>query len=300
MLNEKEFYGYVQEHILEYVREPAGKVVKVQRICKNNQVFMAGMSIGDGKESLQPVLYLEPYYQQYKDGNRFSEILARISADYEECSLGFALEEERIKDYDFIRDKLFFRLVHFDKNREILEFCPYDRIEDLAVTYRWIAYRNEDGMASAMIRRKDLEMWGVSEEQIKQDARANTEKMFPSSIKKIENVIPIEIETGNLPIFVLSNGDYMNGASAMVYDKVLYDFASTMGENLYILPSSIHEVILLLERDAGDIRELSYMVKETNRTVVDPEEVLSDHVYYYDRREDKIRIADDAGWTDKM
>ena len=57
---------------------------------------------------------------------------------------------------------------------------------------------------------------------------------------------------------------------------------------------------MLLERDAGDIRELSYMVKETNRTVVDPEEVLSDHVYYYDRREDKIRIADDAGWTDKM
>ena len=220
--------------------------------------------------------------------------------DYEECSLGFGLEEEQIRDYDFIRGKLFFRLVHFDKNREILKFCPYDRIEDLALTYRWIAYRNEDGMASAMIRKRDLEMWGVSEEQMKRDARENTEKMFPPAIKKIENVIPIEIETGNIPIFVLSNGDYMNGASAMMYDKVLYDFASTMGENLYILPSSIHEVILLLERDAGDVRELCYMVKETNRTAVDPEEVLSDHVYYYDRQEDKIHIADDAGWTDMM
>ena len=77
----------------------------------------------------------------------------------------------------------------------------------------------------------------------------------------------------------------------MFYQGILQEFAERMKENLYILPSSIHEVILLRESDAGDVRELSYMVKETNRAVVDPEEILSDSIYYYDRIRNKITIA---------
>lgn len=77
----------------------------------------------------------------------------------------------------------------------------------------------------------------------------------------------------------------------MIYKGILKDFADHMESNLYILPSSIHEVILLLEEDTDDVNDLFRMVEETNRTVVDQEEVLSDSVYYYDREKDKITIA---------
>ena len=87
-------------------------------------------------------------------------------------------------------------------------------------------------------------------------------------------------------------GDYMNGASVMLYKDPLRDFANYMGHDLYILPSSIHEVILLLDDEyVQSSEELREMVRETNRIVVDREEILSDHVYYYDREKDEIRIA---------
>lgn len=291
MLNEKEFYCYVEHHILEYIKEPEDKEVSVQRVCKNNQVFMTGLSIGTKEVHFRPVLYLEPYYHKYFRGSILSDLLSEIAASYEEYQVEFPLKEEKIRDYKFIKKQLFFRIVNYEKNKEQLQICPYDRMEDLAVTYRWSAYHRHDGMASAIVREQDLKMWGITKEKLRTDAFKNAEKIFPPVIKRIENVIPVHVEEGDIPIFVLSNNDYMNGASAMFYQGILQEFAERMKENLYILPSSIHEVILLRESDAGDVRELSYMVKETNRAVVDPEEILSDSVYYYDRIRNKITIA---------
>ena len=105
--------------------------------------------------------------------------------------------------------------------------------------------------------------------------------------KTLSDIIEEEI-----PLFVMSNGDYMNGASVILYKDVLRDFAKYMEYDLYILPSSIHEVIILLDNEyAKAPEELARMVRETNRIVVDREEILSDHVYYYDREKDEIRIA---------
>ena len=84
----------------------------------------------------------------------------------------------------------------------------------------------------------------------------------------------------------------MYGASVMLFKDPLRDFANYMGHDLYILPSSIHEVILLLDDEyVQSSEELREMVRETNRMVVDQEEVLSDHIYNYDREKDEIRIA---------
>lgn len=291
MLNEKEFYNYVGKNILDYMEGDEDREVRVQRVKKNNQVSMMGLSVGKPGEHLLPILYLEPFYRNYLSGWELSEILLEIGRIYEKQRIGFTLEEERIRDYQFIKGNIFFRLINYEKNQEQLKECPYERFHDLAITYRWAAYRSRDGMASAIIRNKDLAMWGISREQMMEDARENTRRIFPPVIRKIESVIPVKVEECDIPIFVLSNGDYMNGASAILYQEVLREFAQRMESNLYILPSSIHEVILLRENDAKDTEELAYMVRETNRTVVDREEILSDHVYYYDLMKDEIRIA---------
>jgi hypothetical protein len=291
MLTEKEFYCYVEHHILEYVSAPEHKQVRVQKVYKNNQVRMTGLSIGTKEEHLQPVLYLESYYQRYLYGEELKHLMGEIGAAYEEYQMDFSLNENQIKSYDYIRKNLFVRLVNYRKNRGMLEYCPYDRLEDLAVTYRWTAYRNHCGMASAVVKKSDLPVWGVSEEKMKKDALENAQKIFPPSIKRIQNVIPVHVEEGSLPIYVLSNKDYMNGASAILYQKVMKDFSDAMESNLYILPSSIHEVILLLEKDISDVKGLFEMVAETNRAMVGQEEILSDNVYYYDRDTCQITIA---------
>ena len=200
--------------------------------------------------------------------------IARI---YRGHQVGFYLDEDKVSDYEHIKKNLFYRVVNYEKNKEMLKYTPYERFLDLAVTYRWAAYRNHDGMASALVRNKELLLWGVTKEQMMKDAKS---------------VIPVKITDMEIPLFVLSNGDYMNGASVMLYKDPLRDFANYMGHDLYILPSSIHEVILLLDDEyVQSSEELREMVRETNRMVVDQEEVLSDHIYHYDREKDEIRIA---------
>ena len=292
MLEEKEFCLYVESHILNYLPEMEGKKAIVQKVKKNNQISMMGLSIGEQKNYLLPVLYLEPFYRNYLGGQPLDETMQEIARVYKGHQIGFYLDEDKISDYEHIKKNLFYRIVNYEKNKEVLKYAPHERFLDLAVTYRWAAYRNHDGMASAMVRNKELLMWGVSKDQMMRDAKENTEKIFPPVMRKVQSVLPIRIIEGEIPLFVMSNGDYMNGASVILYKDVLRDFAKYMECDLYILPSSIHEVIILLDDEyAKSPEELAMMVKETNRMVVDREEILSDHVYYYDRQKDEIRIA---------
>ena len=292
MLNEKEFYQYVEANILNYLPEMEGKKVMVQRVKRNNQISMMGLSIGETKNYLVPVLYLEIFYRNYLRGQELSDTMKDIARIYRGHQVGFYLDEDKVSDYEYIKKNLFYRVINYEKNKELLKYTPHERFLDLAVTYRWAAYRNHDGMASALVRNKELLMWGISKDQMMKDARENTEKIFPPVMRKIQSVLPIHIIEEEIPLFVMSNGDYMNGASVILYKDVLRDFAKYMEYDLYILPSSIHEVIILLDNEyAKAPEELARMVRETNRIVVDREEILSDHVYYYDREKDEIRIA---------
>lgn len=292
MLKEKEFYLYVEKNILNYLPELEGQKVIVQRVKKNNQISMMGLSIGEKKDYLLPVLYLDPFYTMYLRGYSLDKIMKKIATTYQGHQIGFYLDEDKIADYEYIKKNLFYRIINYEKNKELLKYAPHERFLDLAVTYRWAAYRNHDGMASAMVRNKELLMWGVSKDQMMKDARENTEKIFPPVMRKIQSVLPIQIIEEEIPLFVMSNGDYMNGASVILYKDILKDFADGMERDLYILPSSIHEVILLLDDEyARSPEELARMVRQTNHMVVEREEVLSDHVYHYNREKDEIRIA---------
>ena len=215
----------------------------VQRVKRNNQISMMGLSIGETKNYLVPVLYLEIFYRNYLRGQELSDTM-KISPEFiEDIQVGFIWMRISFR-YEHIKKNLFYRVVNYEKNKEMLKYTPYERFLDLAVTYRWAAYRNHDGMASALVRNKELLLWGVTKEQMMKDAKENTEKIFPPVMRKIQSVIPVKITDMEIPLFVLSNGDYMNGASVMLYKDPLRDFANYMGHDLYILPSSIHEVIL--------------------------------------------------------
>lgn len=295
MFSNKEFYNYVKCNIADFFTNSADKKITISEILKNNQTTMTGLIIRSEEQKLSPILYLETYYQQYCEGKSLEELIVEIVNDYESLQVNFDINLDQLSDYKKIRSSLFVCLVNYERNKEKLKNCPYERIEDLAITYRWIASQDKNGIASALVRNEDIKKWRVSKEQIKKDAMENTPKILPLVIQNLQDVIGLSNNEGNLMIFILTNTHFTNGASVILYDKVLKNFADKMNTNLYILPSSIHEVLLILERDIKNYREgmegLVEIVKTVNQTSVAPEEILSDNIYYYDREKDSIRIA---------
>lgn len=190
MLNSQEFLDYVEEHILEYVSDPEEKKATIRQITKNNNISLHGLCIGKAKETCQPIIYVDSFFTEYQNGADLGELLCRMGALYEESGSDCPIESDLYRDYSYMKGHLFFRLVNYEKNKKLLEDCPYERVEDLAVTFRWFAHHDRDGMASALIRSQDLKLWGITREQLIRDAKENTEKAFPALLRPMEQIFP--------------------------------------------------------------------------------------------------------------
>lgn len=101
----------------------------------------------------------------------------------------------------------------------------------------------------------------------------------------------LDMEEEKTPMYVLSNTDRINGAACMLYTQLLENFSKKIDDNLYILPSSVHEIIIVPAARAGKTSELKEMVEEINATQVEEEEVLSDSVYFFNRSTKMLELA---------
>lgn len=202
-------------------------------------------------------------------------------------------ESTGILNYEKIRPKIFYRIISAKGNEDLLNRCPHIPFFDMAITYRWLFHESDAGITSALIEKKHLEIWGVEEQEIAEAAVANTEKMFPLQKKKILEMIQGWIEIGgpDLPLYVVTNCIGINGASVLFYKNALYCIGEELGQDFYILPSSIHEVLVIGKAEVSSAADLYEMVWEANRTVVSEQEFLSNQVFYYDREKQEIKLA---------
>ena len=92
-------------------------------------------------------------------------------------------------------------------------------------------------------------------------------------------------------MYILTNTEKLHGAACILYQQLLEEFAKKVNDNLYILPSSVHEIIMIPASFAGKASELRQMVEEINATQVEEEEVLSDSVYFFNRLTRKLEMA---------
>ncbi|MDD3185825.1 MAG: DUF5688 family protein [Anaerostipes sp.] len=296
MLDQKEFFKYVEKHIPEYMTDKEESKLMLKEITKNNQVILHGLALKE-ERTCSPILYLEPFFEEYHKGLDIGEILCRIGHIFEEqLKMDYIqLPMEYYNDFEKAKEHIFFRVVNLEKNQELLEDCPIETIEDLAITYRLMMTRDDEGMTSGLIRNRDLEQWGITKEELFLLGRENTKRSFPGVIISMNEMLldsyGIEVESPSM-LYVATNESKLNGASVIAYDDFLYEFAQKEKENLYVLPSSIHEVLLLKESDAIEQVELREMIQETNKNIVDAEEVLSDSLYYYDREDDTLSICE--------
>ena len=169
--------------------------------------------------------------------------------------------------------------------------CPYIRFHDLAITFRWLAYQDSIGISTALISNREMNRWNVTKEQLYQDASVNTPRIFPGKIKKLQEMVEdygFPIAKGYFELYVLTNQQGINGATCILYDKLLEQFAREINRSFYLLPSSIHEMMICLEDNTITEKMLLALVKDANHMVVTMGEVLSDSIYYYNIRTGRL------------
>lgn len=214
-----------------------------------------------------------------------------------------AISVEQLIDYESMREKLTIEVISAEKNADLLEKIPHERIEDLAVVYRFILDSNEEGRTSILATNDIIDRMGISQEQLKADALENAPEIRPAVIKGMGEVMremmePELLEMLGIPaeedelMYVATVPDRNSGAGVLAYQDFMDQAAEKLGGDFFILPSSIHEILLLPDDGNMAVDDLRNMVIEVNATQVSPEERLTDNVYHYDAKDHIFELAE--------
>lgn len=260
-------------------------------VTKNNGGSREGIVVRKKEERVTHSIYLERYYKKYIKNMELETIAVEFIQAYRQAAQNNLPEAEMLEDFDKIRDNIFFRLVNYQKNEIILSDIPFLPFLDLTITFHCLVQNKMDYISSLRITNHHLELWGINIKKLTEIAKDNTPRIFPASIRTMEEIFrgfSLATEEDVNPMYVVSNNTGINGASCLLYKDVISVLAGELNSNLFILPSSIHEIIVM--KDDGFIgkEELAQMVKEVNLTQVAEEDFLSDSVYYYSADEQRI------------
>ena len=234
------------------------------------------------------------------------EILQDVMKTYEEALQNINLDSlSGIEDWEQVKGRLAFRLLSKERNKETLENYVYKEFLDLAAIVTVCVEIDEHGVKAIRVTRDLAERWNVSEEKILQAAEANTESLFPVRMDSILDTLcrvadisrddlskEVLAEEDSPQIMVLTNYLGVNGATVLLYDSLLQQVYEKLGGKFIILPSSIHEVIVMPSASAPPAADSQKMVEQINRSAVKEEEILSDSVYLYDG--EKVILACDS------
>lgn len=280
-----------------------GCTLETQVTKKNNGVLLHGIRIMEPESNIAPVIYMDGYFKDYQDGRLLDEIVMAVVENYKKNCLISGFDTMSIMDYERVKERLCFKVVNTELNRELLCDVPHVPFCDLSVVFYVLLDSFPEQGASIMVNNKFMAGWGVDTDALFEKAMYNTPRLLQGKVMPMRNIIEsilddredkvedILPDTESDSMYVATNGRQSNGASVFLYDSLLSGFADRIGRDFYIIPSSIHELIFLpdnLEMEPEDIRG---MISEVNSTCVEPEEVLSNNVYRYRRETGLVEIA---------
>lgn len=305
MMDFEEFKHSVMENIRNFLPEMYGGAgIALQEVTKNNDQRFTGLLIQTENSNVAPCIYLDQYYAQYQEGRDMDDILQAITDVRTANEAMDHFDADRIMDFEQARDKIICRLVNAETNGEYLSDKPHMQMDDLAVVYAVSLGILEGGRMSAAITDNIMESYGITAEELHEAALQNLsesaiefksmrdvmiEMMFPEGLSENDPraaMLPPEESMPN--IYVLTNADKVDGAAAVLDEKTMEGIAEKLGGDYVVIPSSIHEVLILPADTGMDRREIERMIQEVNDGAVAPEERLSDHAYQYDSLAHKL------------
>ena len=265
--------------------------VEIQEVTKGNDTKMVGILIRKKGNNIAPNVYLEDFYRRYLDGEDMDTLIddicyVRIKNDTPD------INTSDLTNLDKVKDKIFARIFNKELNSEYLKDKPYKTVEDLAVAYAVNVGDNGDGQMTMSINNGLLEQYGISIDELDKIAMDNLAKsdiVFKSMYDTLKEMIPEGMEEVLPPddgtMYVLTNSSRMFGAAAILDKGTMDGIRKKLNSDFVVLPSSIHEVIILkVTPELMSVEEIKGMIGEINTSSLDPKEVLSDHPYLYTKR----------------
>ena len=295
--------------VTDRIRHRAGSSceVQVKKVPYNNGQHLTGIILKKNP-GVSPLIYLDKFYDHYVSGSMsMVEIVDEVVGIQEDGGLQELTSDGRLADYEFMRSKIRLRLGNYEANKVRLEKMPHVLFLDTAIMFYIEIDSNRQRTLTAAVEHRHLEMWGIEKERLYEDALHNMRVYCPVSIRPVMNVIkdiedkvseelhismPCEETLQNGGFWIMAAEAGGQGSAALIYGNGLKRFAQLIKDDIVILPSSLHEVILIPNGLAGgEYGHFSRMVEEVNNTEILKEDRLSNSVYLYSRDNDSISIA---------
>lgn len=308
-------YSEFLKKIQQSVKANLGKdyVVEISQILKNNSIELDCLIIRKDKEKISPNIYLNTYYELYMEGQSFADIVNEITQVYAETMEEGEREALTLRyDLEEMKPWIIYRLVNYKKNKKLLEEVPFVPFMDLAITFHCLVKNTDEGIGTIRITHEHLSGWGIDLEDLKGYAVLNTPRIFPPVIKTMQEIMEDmlcqesvlkdmkdsfmtdythenitkeflkDLKTDEM-MYVLTNTKGINGASCLLYPQVIQNLSKLLEADLYILPSSLHELIVVKADGRADKEYLSSMVADVNQSQVPEEDILSYNIYFYSK-----------------
>ena len=312
MMEYEIFKGVVEEKFKEFLPEKYQNAqVEIRPVDKVNRT-LDGLSIRVNEQgmNISPTIYVNHMYEDYVTTENLNATLERAAEGFMKAmEQKESINVNELTNAECAKDKIVFQLINTEQNKEMLANMPHREFKDLSVIYRMVVKIDGEGIASTPVHNGLADTLGFTEEQLFKLAAENTKRLLPPVVKSMNDVMreifmkdgmPHEIADmmlGEMPpeqqMYVISNNKGINGAVSMLYEDGLHELAEKLGSDLYIMPSSIHEVIAV-STDLGNPNELAAMVAEINMDQVALDERLSNQVYHYDKELRKVTLATDT------
>lgn len=291
-----EFMSYLGEGFEKY----EVKAVPYEKRGKKCDGFSLMLPAVDGR-SILPTLCINEMYDRYsKSGDFESEMIKAAQVMKNGVSYGSRLLPA--SDYKKAEGRIVYQLINTADNESLLEEVPHRKFLDLSVVYRWAVDFSSDGVASVLVNNDLASVLGMEESDLYDAAFRNTRKLLPPVFRDIKDMLSdlmtdederamLEDMPMDQKLYVVTNRYNFAGASVLLYEDILNDISTELGSDLYILPASVNEVLVLTVSHDKDPDALAHIVNEINECDVDEADRLSNSVYFYSASSRKIYIA---------
>jgi len=269
------------------------KKVIINPVVKNNGTIYDGLIIIDPIHNISPTIYLNSYYHRYEDGVSMEDIIEDIMKTYEEYMPEEDFDISLFKDFEKAKERIIMKVVNTKNNEELVDEAPNVPFNDLSIIFCVAVSDFMNEVATILIKKEHLQFWGIEEDELYKIAMENTPKLLPYIFRNMEDVLP-DFEMPfpkEMEMYILTNQIKIIGAATIAYEGLLEHIAQELNDNFYIIPSSIHEVLIIPEKSIKEkytFKEFYEMIEEVNVTQLTEEEVLSNNVYFYIKSDSRI------------
>lgn len=307
----KNFLRVVEKQIKQRMTE--GMTASLYKEGKNNGTKRVGIAIKEPEAMSSPIIYLEEFYQNYCNGQPIIQIVDEILDLYNDNKSGkeLLLNPNDILTYENVKSRIMIKLINTERNGSYLENAPHKSFMDMSLIFYVACRITENEIASMGITNAHKNIWNVTTEVLWKDAVRNAPIFFPAELHTMESELSRLIEViGCSPeiscqnwyprnlieehtdekddMYILSNSLRCYGAACIAYPGIADTIGEIVARDYYIIPSSVHEVIILPCAEGINAEDINALIQDVNKNLVSEEEILGEHCYMYSQRKKRI------------